>query len=209
MGVSHRLILGAALAISAALAACASAVGSAGGSVSVPPSIPEASATAAASDKESPAPSATQDTRSLQGLLPSDFGGAEAQTFAVGQDMLARLADERSLAPNELEVAFASDHGTAFVQMYALRAAGHSADEILAAMPAAAYPEDSPGSITVSGQSLAGRTVTVISDPAESARIGTFYCLADGDVLIVAQVLDPAVAETAFEELPGRPGRDY
>jgi hypothetical protein len=209
VGFTHRLRPGlVALAISASLAACAS-VGSASGSAGETAQVTEPSATAVASGRESPVPSATKDTRPLQGLLPSDFGGAEAHTFAVGQDMLSQLADELSVAPAELEVAFASDHGTAFVQMYALRSAGHEADELMAALPAAAYPGAPPGSVTVSQERLAGRTVTVISDPAEAARIGTFYCLADGEVLLVAQVLDEAVAEAAFEELPEAPGPDY
>lgn len=123
--------------------------------------------------------------------------------------MLARLVEEMEVGSAELEVAFASDHSAAFVQMYALRVAGHSADEILAALAPAAYPDASPESISVTQQTMGARTVTIIRQPDQAEQVGTFYCLADGQVLIVAQAFTEAVAAAAFEELPPASPRDY
>lgn len=122
--------------------------------------------------------------------------------------MLARLATELDMATDDLEVAFASDHGANFVQMYALRAPGHSADEILAGLVLVAFP-DAQETTTSTEQRLGVRMVTVISEPTEAARLGTLYCLADGQVLIVAQAFTEAVAEAAFDELPSANPRDY
>ncbi len=88
-----------------------------------------------------PTPSPRRTSGALQGLLPADFRGTEAHTFPVGQDMLARLAAAIGIRRRALEAAYASDHGPAFVQMYALRAAGHDPQELLDALPQAAYPE--------------------------------------------------------------------
>jgi hypothetical protein len=162
-----------------------------------------------ASGAPTPAPSTeatpepTPDDRPLQGLLPVDFRGVEAHTFPVGQDMLARLATALGIRRRALEVAYASDHGPAFVQMYALRANGHEADELLDALAQAAYAGAS-GSVTVEERQLGDRRVTVISEPSQAVSIGSFYALVDGGTLIVAQALAEPVAEAAFQELPAQ-----
>jgi hypothetical protein len=137
----------------------------------------------------------------LQGLLPADFRGTEAHTFPVGQDMLARLAAAIGIRRRALEAAYASDHGPAFVQMYALRAAGHDPQELLDALPQAAFPGASASSITVEPGQLAGRRVVVISEPSQAQSIGSFYAFVDGGTLIVAQALAEPVAEAAIDEL--------
>lgn len=142
------------------------------------------------------------DARSLQDLLPADFRGVEAHTFPVGQEMLARLATAIGVRRRALEAAYASDHGPAFVQMFALRAAGHDPQELLDALPQAAYSIAPAGSVTVEPGQLGDRQVTVISEPSEAGTIGSFYAFVDGGTLIVAQALAEPVAEAAFEELP-------
>ena len=101
-----------------------------------------------------------------------------------------------------LKAAYASDHGPAFVQMYALRAAGHDPQELLDALAQAAYPNAPADSITVEAGQLGDRQVTVISEPTQAATTGSFYALIDGGTLIVAQALAEPVAEAAFAELP-------
>ena len=163
------------------------------------PTTPAAPSTAigAASSTLEPTP----DERPLQALLPSDFRGVEAHTFPVGQDMLDRLAAAIGLRRRALEAAYASDHGPAFVQMYALRARGHDPHELLDALPQAAYPA-AGGTIKIEERRLGDRPVTVISEPTEAATIGSFYTFVDGGTLIVAQALAEPVAEAAFDELP-------
>jgi hypothetical protein len=179
----------------AALAACSGATTP--GAASPPqPATPESSGSVAASASPTP------DARPLQELLPARFRGTEAHTFAVGQDLLARLATAIGIRRRALEAAYASDHGPAFVQMYALRAAGHGPQELLDALPKAAYPGAPPGSIRVEEGQLGDRLVTVISDPNEAGPIGSFYALVDGGTLIVAQALAEPVAEAALDELP-------
>lgn len=180
----------------AALAACRYAATPGAPSPTSQPATPEASSTVAATASPTP------DERALQGLLPADFRGTEAHTFPVGQDMLARLAAAIGIRRRGLEAAYASDHGPAFVQMYALRAAGHDPQELLDALPQAAYPATLAGSITVEPGQLGDRQVTMITEPSQAGTIGSFYALVDGSTLIVAQALAEPVAEAAFDELP-------
>ena len=119
----------------AALAACSSAPTS-GASLRHAAQTEPSAASSSAPAGASPTPQPTPDERPLQGLLPADFRGTEAHTFPVGQDMLARLAAAIGIRRRALEAAYASDHGPAFVQMYALRAAGHDPQELLDALAA-------------------------------------------------------------------------
>ncbi|HEY7463380.1 MAG TPA: hypothetical protein VH987_02955 [Candidatus Limnocylindria bacterium] len=196
------------LLLATLVAACSGATGAGTATAALPtPSLsatssePSATASAAGSSSQQPSPAA--DDRPLQDLLPADFADTEAHTFAVGQEMLAALAAGVGASPDDLEVAFASDHGPAFVQMFAIRIAGHEPQELLDALPEAAYPEETPDSIVVDEAQLGGRDVTVISQPEEVARLGTFYALIDGGTLIVAQTLAEEVAAAAIEALPG------
>ena len=183
----------------AGLAACSSAPAEGDGSPSASTGVPTATG---AGPSASPTPEPTPDERPLQGLLPADFRGTEAHTFPVGHDMLARLATAIGVRRRALEAAYASDHGPAFVQMYALRVRGRDPQELLDALPTAAYPNAPADAITVEGGQLGDRQVTVISEPSQAATIGAFYAITDGGTLIVAQALAEPVAEAAFEELP-------
>jgi hypothetical protein len=182
-----------------ALAACSAGPTPGGASMSHSPASPTVSLEPSVSD--SPTPEPTPDQRPLQSLLPGDFHGTEAHTFAVGQDLLARLATAIDLPRRALDAAYASDHGPAFVQMYALRARGRDPRELLDALPQAAYPA-AAGTVTVEAGRLGDRQVTVISEPSQAATIGSFYAFVDGGTLIVAQALAEPVAEAAFDELP-------
>lgn len=184
----------------AALAACSGAATPGTSSPELPQASPAATGPAAAT--ASPTPEPTPDERPLQDLLPTDFRGVEAHTFPVGQDMLAQLATTIGIRRRALKAAYASDHGPAFVQMYALRVAGHDPHELLNALPQAAYPNAPVGSITIEPGQLGDREVTVISEPNEAGTIGSFYALVDGGTLIVAQAHAEPVAEAAFAELP-------
>lgn len=189
------------IVIAAALTACSSAATPSANAPTMPQettAAPTSAATASASQTTEP----TQDARPLQELLPTDFRGVEAHTFPVGQEMLARLATAIGVRRRALEAAYASDHGPAFVQMFALRAAGHDPHELLNALPQAAYPTAPAGAVTVEPGRLGDRQVTVISEPSEASTIGSFYAFVDGGTLIVAQALAEPVADAAFEELP-------
>jgi len=188
------------LATFAALSACRSVPTSAD-AVLPTPLAPTATASVGVASP-SPTVEPTPDDRPLQGLLPADFRGTEAHTFPVGQDMLGRLAAALGIRRRALEAAYASDHGPAFVQMYALRVAGHDPQELLDALPAAAYPDAPAGSVTVESGQLGDRAVTVVSEPNAAGTIGSFYAFIDGGTLIVAQALAEPVAEAAFDELP-------
>ena len=100
----------------------------------------------------------------------------------------------------DLQVAYASDHGAAFVQMYAIRAKGIHAAELLAGLAMVAYPS---GKAEVSAKTIAGRSVTVINQPETANRLGTFYAFAVGDTLIVAEAFAEPVVERALQALPG------
>jgi len=182
----------------AAAAACSAATPGAGSPTGPPASTPPTSPAASPSPTAEPTP----DERPLQDLLPTDFRGVEAHRFPVGQDMLTRLATAIGIRRGALQTAYASDHGPAFVQMYALRAAGHDPQELLGALPQAAYPGVAAGSITVEPGQLGDRAVTVITEPNEAGTIGSFYALIDGGTLIVLQAFAEPVAEAALAELP-------
>lgn len=143
-----------------------------------------------------------EDLRELQELLPADFGGVEAHTFAVGHDMLERLATDLGVDPAEVQVAFASDHGPAFIQMFAIRVSGRSAQDLEQALTRTAYPTDATPE--VSTVRLAGRELTVVSDQALGPQRGTFYLLPlpEQQALIVAQAFAEPVVEAALGELP-------
>ncbi|HEX2141987.1 MAG TPA: hypothetical protein VHK28_06890 [Candidatus Limnocylindria bacterium] len=160
----------------AATAACLLLAGCAP-AVSAPPppsgtSIPSPPATSVLTPGES---STAAGLRDLQDLLPADFGGVEAHTFPVGQDMLARLAAELGVEDDDVQVAFASDHGPAFIQMFAMRVVGSTADQVADALTRTAYPAEAQP--RVSSLRLADRDLAVIRDEALATQRGTFYVL--------------------------------
>lgn len=162
------------------------------------PTAPPASAAA-----ETAAPSVeVEELRDLQELLPSDFGGVAAHTFAVGRDMLERLAADLGVEVADVQVAFASDHGPAFIQMFAIRVTGRSAQELAGALVRTAYPAEATPEVTT--VRLAGRDLTAVHDEALGPQRGTFYLLPrpEQEAVIVAQAFAQPVVEAALGELP-------
>jgi len=137
----------------------------------------------------------------LDGVLPGELGGVQLHTFAVGQDILQRLAERLGIITDQLEVRYASEHGARFLQTYALRAPGTTASHLVEGWAAVAYPPDIEDAAS-SEQSVAGKTVTVVSAPSAAARLGTFYVYSSGDTLLVVQAFDPEVAAEALAALP-------
>ena len=138
----------------------------------------------------------------LQAQLPSEFDGAPAHTFATAPDLLVRLAALSGVDEADVEVAYASEHGVTFVQMYAVRIPELAAQELLELLPSAVYPGVAPPQVEVTQQRLARRTVMVMHEVSAASRIGTFWALATDDAVILVQALDPAVAESAIRSLP-------
>ena len=97
---------------------------------------------AATSAAEPSAEPSRHESPPLEALLPRELDGVELHTFAVGEDILARLASRFGVTPGELETAFASDHGARFLQMYAIRLPGTTADELAEGWSLVAYPRD-------------------------------------------------------------------
>lgn len=136
----------------------------------------------------------------IAAVLPATLGDVELHTFAVGEDIIGRLGDKVGVAVTDIEVAFASDHGARFVQMYALRLPGTDAGTLATTWAAVAFPPDVTD-VSVDEQSVAGRTVTVVESPS-LASVGTFYVDPRDDVLFVVQAFDVEVAEEAFAAIP-------
>lgn len=137
----------------------------------------------------------------LQAELPSELGGVELHTFAVGQDVVDRLAATLGVARAEIEAAYASEHGARFLQMYAIRLPRSPASSPATAWAAVAYPPD-VSDVSVTEESIDGRAVTVVHAPSAAARLGTFYLLPRGETLFVVQAFDREVAEEALAALP-------
>jgi len=138
---------------------------------------------------------------SLQTLLPAELDGVELHTFAVGEDILARLAADMGVSRDQLSTAFASDHGSRFVQTYAIRLPGTGASELAAGWTAVAYPPDL-SDVVVTEETIDGRPITVVHSPSASPRLGTFYLDSRGDALIVVQALDSDVASEVLASIP-------
>ena len=165
-----------------------------------PSQSPSAIATPSAS--VTPAASATaEDLPPLQAQLPSQLGGVELHTFAVGQDILDRLATHLGVEPEEVEAAYASEHGARFFQMYAIRLARSPASSLATAWAAVAYPPDVTD-VSVAEETLDGRVVTVVNAPSAAARLGTFYLLPRDETLLVVQAFDRETAGEALSALP-------
>ncbi|MGH2418830.1 MAG: hypothetical protein ACRDFY_10895 [Candidatus Limnocylindria bacterium] len=133
-------------------------------------------------------------------VLPTHLAGLELHTFGVGGDILARLADAHGVAVDDLETAFASEHGARFIQMYAIRLPGTTATALAATWVAVAYP---PGvdDVDVTEETIAGRLVTVVHAPSLAPQVGTFYLYPRDDILFVVQTFDPVAAREALAAL--------
>lgn len=137
---------------------------------------------------------------SIGSALPVELSGVELHTFAVGEDVLLRLAEELGVAISDLEVAFASDHGARFVQMYALRLRGTDTGQLAATWAAVAFPPDIT-EVSVSESTVADRMVTVV-ESAGLPSVGTYYLDPRDDILIVVQAFDVETATDALAAVP-------
>ncbi len=159
-------------------------------------------ATATPSARATPSVAATpEDLPPLQGQLPSQLGEVELHTFAVGQDILERLAAHLDVAPEAVEAAYASEHGARFFQMYAIRLPGSAASSLATAWAAVAYPPEVTD-VSVTDETIDDLAVTVVHAPSAAARLGTFYLLPGDETLVVVQALDRETAEEALAGLP-------
>lgn len=155
-----------------------------------------------------PSGSSSSDTFSSSGadqaditeLLPRALAGVELHTFAVGRDMLARLAATLGLEDSDLEVAFASEHGARFFQAYAVRAPAVDADRLLEAFANSAY-DMADGEVTTSDVVVGGRPVTLVFQASTAARLGTYYAYTADGVIFIVQAMDPAVADEVLAAL--------
>ncbi|MDP9468815.1 MAG: hypothetical protein M3P32_08795 [Chloroflexota bacterium] len=129
------------------------------------------------------------------------LGGVELHAFAVGQDMVARLLATVGATSLQLEIAYASDHGARFLQLYAIRVKGVDGDGLLTALAAAAY-DPAAGPIDRVAEEIGGKAVSVVSQPATAQQVGTFYAYLLGGTLLIAQALDRSTAEEGLAAMP-------
>lgn len=134
-------------------------------------------------------------------VLPKVLGGVELHTFAVGQDILLRLAGHMAVDAADFEIAYASEHGSRFLQIYALRLTGTDGAAMSTAWADVAYPSD-VSEVAVSEEEIDGRRITVVDAPSARARLGTFYLHARDETLFVVQAFDREVATEALAALP-------
>lgn len=184
------------LALAFLIGACAPQAAPSQAAPSAPVDPPPETPAAATSASASPSPPAP-----LSELLPRTLAGVELHTFAVGGDMLARLAATLGLEVSDVEVAFASEHGARFFQSYAVRAPAVEGVRLMNAFVNSAY-DVGEGEVAVSEEVIGGKSVTVVLQPSTSARIGTYYAYTAGGVLFIVQTMDPAVAEEVLPALP-------
>lgn len=137
----------------------------------------------------------------IEAVLPRELDGVELHTFVVGEDILARLASRFGVVPDDLETAFASDHGARFLQMYAIRLAGKTADELTEGWSRVAYPPEADD-VAIAGETIDGAPITVVDSPSTRSRLGTFYLDRRGDTLIVVQAFDFGVVVEALSSIP-------
>jgi len=146
-----------------------------------------------------PNPTASEPARPLAEELPTHLGEVELHTFETGRDLLGRLAAELDVPPQELEVAYASEHGARFIEMYAIRLAGRSPADLAQALEPAAYIARDA---TVSSDVIDGTAVTVIDSPSEGPQVGTSYLVVLDETLIVIRTFERTDAEDALAALP-------
>lgn len=182
-----------ALAVVVFLAACSGQGGpvSTAGPPSISPAVPTSVPAASLAATMAP-PTAIGD------YLPTELDGVELHTFAVAEDVTARLADATG---TELELAYASEHGARFVQAIAIRAPRTDPDALGSLFAAAAFPPDG-STAEVTRTQLGGEAVVTVADPAAIARLGTYYLLARDDVLIVVEAFRPQDAADMIGALP-------
>ncbi|MEX1156927.1 MAG: hypothetical protein WED12_07130 [Chloroflexota bacterium] len=179
-----------AMALVLALAGCAA----------LPPGSPSFGPSTAASESPSAIGEPGGTPVPIGTLLPRELHGVELHTFAVGQDSVARLLDELDATPSDLEIAYASEHGARFLQMYALRVRGYDGVTLLDAFALAAY-DPATGEVSRTEEVIAGRDVSVVTQATSADRLGTLYLVALDDALVVVQALDRSTAEDGLSAI--------
>jgi hypothetical protein len=159
------------------------------------------SAATATVPSASPGPSPTP-APPVANLLPVELDGIEVHTFPVAQDLLARFAAAIEIAMDDLEVAYASEHGARFIQMLAVRAPNIPEGRMLEVLADAAYPPVAVDALEVGTDTLGGIEVVTVHNPELAPRLGTFYGLVRGGALIVVEALVREDAEVAVAALP-------
>jgi len=185
------------LTLTVALTGCAEPPGQ---SSSIPSRSPVPSVAASAAELVPSTEPSTTDATALEAALPRELDGVELHTFAVGEDILARLAIKFGVTPDELETAFASEHGARFLQMYAIRLSGKTADELAEGWSLVAYPPE-VDDVAIAGETIDGAPITVVDSPSTRSRLGTFYLDRRGDTLIVVQTFEFADAVEALASI--------
>ena len=167
------------------------------------PAASQAPTDSASSTQPSPSdgPSPAESAPPIHAVLPERLGDVELHTFEVGGDILARLAETLDVEREQLETAFASEHGARFIQMTAIRLPMVAAVTLQEAWETSAYPPDT-NDVTVLPATIGGHNVSVVDAASANARLGTFYTLTRGDALVVVQTFDPRAAEEALAALP-------
>ncbi len=150
---------------------------------------------------DAPTPSASVPLAPLDAYLPVELAGIELHTFAVGQDILERMAASLGTDAGAFDARYASEHGARFIQMYAIRLAGADGLALLDALAASAYSDETTD-VEVREETIGTHEVTVIDAPSARARIGTFYAYALGSTLVVVQAFEPDDAAEALAALP-------
>jgi len=166
-----------------------------------PAATVRASPTASPSPPGSPPPSPSP-VADVAELLPRELDGVALHTFAVARDLVGRLAAAVGVPVDELEMAYASEHGVRFIQMLAIRSPTVAPGEMLDALGEVAYPPGGAAQSEVGTDRLAGLDVVVVNDSELDVRFGTFYGLVRGGALIVVEAFERDAAEAALNALP-------
>jgi hypothetical protein len=188
------------LALTLALTGCA-ATSDGGSRIASPSPSPSPSVSASAVEASPSAESSATDVAPIEAVLPRELDGVQLHTFAVGEDILARLASRLGVTPDELETAFASEHGARFLQMYAIRLPGMTGAELAEGWSLVAYPPDT-ADVAIAGETIGDRPITVVDSPSTRSRLGTFFLDRRGDTLIVVQAFDFGDAVEALASVP-------
>ena len=143
----------------------------------------------------------TTDATALEAALPRELDGLELHTFPVGEDILARLAIKFGVAPDELETAFASEHGARFLQMYAIRLSGKTANELAEGWSLGLVSPE-VDDVAIAGETIDAAPITVVDSPSTRSRLGTFYLDRHEDTLIVVQAFEFTDAVEALAAIP-------
>jgi hypothetical protein len=197
------------------LAACSAAPAASASPDEPDASSPVAQATASASPSspESSEPSIAPDT-DLAELLPTTLAGTEftvsslsgEQVGTVSFGRLGGIATNLGMSASDVDAAVAVGPDwdpNLGPEVFAIRYGGADSaaivDEVAPAFGGAGY---AAGTVEVTDESIAGKSVSVMEVPLMSGGASTFYFYAIGDVAFIVHTPGPAVAEDALSQPP-------